>query len=176
MEDHLSVASDLPGNRQELPPAIATIPPPSPWQTILPPHPAITVHGTYQSPTLPPESTSHRTPIPPVPSCTLDKIQKGEYIDFSTLTTKAMFGTPVPHTSCTLEVNPSGDSFAIQPTSSHKRITSFPAWLEAWNTFLAIVVDHNPAKASELIAYQVIITSASRQYPLHYDHSYSSGN
>ena len=29
------------------------------------------------------------------------------------------------------------------------------------------MVDHNPAKAPELIAYQAIITSASRQYPLH---------
>ena len=29
------------------------------------------------------------------------------------------------------------------------------------------MVDHNPAKASQLIAYQAIITSASRQYPLH---------
>ena len=30
-----------------------------------------------------------------------------------------------------------------------------------------ILVDHNPAKAPELIAYQAIITSASRPYPLH---------
>jgi len=44
---------------------------------------------------------------------------------------------------------------------------SFPALLEVWNIFLAIMVDHNPAKASQLIAYQAIITSASRQYPLH---------
>ena len=29
------------------------------------------------------------------------------------------------------------------------------------------MVDHNPAKAPELIAYQAIITSASKQYPLH---------
>jgi len=29
------------------------------------------------------------------------------------------------------------------------------------------MVDHNPAKASQLIAYQAIITSPCRQYPLH---------
>ena len=29
------------------------------------------------------------------------------------------------------------------------------------------MVDHNPSKASELIAYHAIITLASRQYPLH---------
>ena len=78
-----------------------------------------------------------------------------------------MFGAPEPQTSFTLEINPSGDSFAIQPTSSQKRMISFTAWLEVWNTFMAIVVDHNPAKASELIAYQAIVTSSSRQYPLH---------
>lgn len=135
MEDQLSEVSNLPGNRQELPPAIANIPLPSqliPWQTITPP--VITIHGT-NPPTWPPESTLHRTPLPPVTPRTLDKIRKGEYIDFSTLTTKAMFGTPEPQTSFTLEENPSGDSFAIQPTSNHKRINSFPAWLEAWNFF-----------------------------------------
>ena len=83
MEDQLSETSDLPGNRQELPPAIVNIPPPlqlNPQQTIPPPHPAITVNDT-NPPTLPPESTSHRTPLLPVPPRTLDKIQKGEYID-----------------------------------------------------------------------------------------------
>ena len=80
-----------------------------------------------------------------------------------------MFGAPEPisQTSFTLELTPSGDSFAIQPNSNHKRITSFSAWLESWNIYLAIMVYHNPAKAPELIAYQAIITSASRQYPLH---------
>ena len=59
--------------------------------------------------------------------------RQGEYIDFATLTTKATFGASelASQTSlhCTLELAPSGDSFAIQPTSSHKRILSFPAWL-----------------------------------------------
>ena len=45
---------------------------------------------------------------------------QGEYADFGTLTTKAMFGAQKPQTSFTLEVNPSGDSLAIQATSGHK--------------------------------------------------------
>jgi len=90
--------------------------------------------------------------LPPVTPCILEKIQKGEYIDFGTVTTKAMFGAPEPQTSFALGVNPSGDSLAIQPTSSHKQIT---AWLEAWNIFLAVMVDRNPVKASRLIAYHI---------------------
>jgi len=164
-EDQLSDASDLPRNNQDLPPVIANVAPPpqlNPQQQSHPPHPGIPTHHPLST-----ESTANKTPLPPVPQHILDKIRKGEYVDFGRLTSKEMYGASEPQTSFTLEVNPSGDSFAIQPTSSHKRITSFPTWLESWNIFLAIMVNHNPSKASELIAYQAIITSASRQYPLH---------
>ena len=35
-----------------------------------------------------------------------------------------------------------------------------------WNIYLATLIDHSPAWAPQLIAYQRIITSASAQYPL----------
>ena len=38
--------------------------------------------------------------------------------------------------------------------------------MEAWNTHLAILIDHAPACAPQLVAYQRIITSASNHYPL----------
>ena len=167
--DQLSEASERQHCiRRELPAAITDIPPPPQLSSQHMINPPVTVQGTNF--TVSPTATGiHKPSLPPVTPRILEKIRKGECIDFSTLTTKAMFGAPEPtlQTSFTLELTPSGDSFAIQPTSSHKRITSFPAWLECWNIYLAIRVDHNSSKASELIAYQAIITSASRQYPLH---------
>ena len=38
--------------------------------------------------------------------------------------------------------------------------------MEAWNVYLAILIDHSPALAPQLVAYQRIITSGSAQYPL----------
>jgi len=66
----------------------------------------------------------------------------------------------------TMRPTPLGDSIAIQPGNSHKCLTSFITWMEAWNIFMAIKVVHKPSKALELIVYQIIITSASMQYPL----------
>ena len=39
-----------------------------------------------------------------------------------------------------------------------------PHFHHGWN--LAILIDHSPARAPQLVAYQRIITSASAQYPL----------
>ena len=80
-----------------------------------------------------------------------------------------MFSAPEPATphSLTMQLIPSGDSFAIQQDNSHKRTTSFTTWMENWNRFMAIAVAYEPSKALELIAYQSIITSASMQYPLY---------
>ena len=47
-----------------------------------------------------------------------------------------------------------------------EKITSFSLWMEAWNVYLAILIDHSPAQAPQLVVYQRIITSASAQYPL----------
>ena len=60
-----------------------------------------------------------------------------------------MFSTPelkTPH-ALTLQLTTSGGSFAIQPGDSRKRITSFTAWMEAWNIFMAVTVVHKPSKA-----------------------------
>ena len=40
-----------------------------------------------------------------------------------------------------------------------------PSWMEAWNIYPSIMIDHVPARATELVAYQRITTSASTQYP-----------
>ena len=63
------------------------------------------------------------------------------------------------------------DDFSVHSTPAPHKIPSFATWMEAWNIYLSILIDH--ARASQLVAHQRIITSASNQYPptawLNYD-------
>ena len=121
-------------------------------------------------------TTANHPSLPPVPPRIRDRIVRGEFVDFASLLPKAMFSggsEPETHRSLTVQLASSGDDILIQPVSNSKKITSFPSWMEAWNIYLSIVIDHTPARAAEFIVYQCIITSASIQYPtaawLNYD-------
>jgi len=71
--------------------------------------------------------------LPPIPSRIQDKIARGEYVDFTTLLPKSMFGAPESQSqTLTLELNPSGDNYSIKsPTPTGNKISSFAAWMEA---------------------------------------------
>ena len=103
----------------------------------------------------------------PVPARIKERIIKGDYIDFTTLLPKAMLSSSVEPDhpgSLTLQL-PSGPSdFTVHRTVKGRKVTSFSSWMEAWNVYLAIRVDHTPSCAPSLIAYQRIITSASPVY------------
>ena len=81
--------------------------------------------------------------LPPVPVALRQRILKGEYIDFSTLLPEVMFSV------ATSTPSPNAGRF----TGQSPRITSFSTWLDAWNIYIAIVVAHNPSRASELLGY-----------------------
>ena len=49
---------------------------------------------------------------------------------------------PEPHKSLTLQLAPSGDDVAIRQTFNPMKITSFSSWMEAWNVYLSIRIDH----------------------------------
>ena len=90
-----------------------------------------------------------------VPPQMKEKIISGEFIDLATLLPKAMFSRNTePETS---------RSFTAH---NLPKITSFSSWMEDWNVYLAILIDHSPAWAPQLVAYQRIITSVSPRYPL----------
>ena len=111
--------------------------------------------------------TVNQPSLPPVPPRIRDRIIRGEFVDFASLLPKAMFsGGSEPETrrSLTVQLASSGDDILIQPASNLRKITSFASWMEAWNIYLSIVIDHTPARAAEFVAYQRIITSASIQY------------
>ena len=107
--------------------------------------------------------------LPAVPSRLKDKIISGELIDFTLLLSKAMFSgthSSEPSKCITVHLNPEKDDFSVSPTPTLCKIYSFLAWMEAWNIYLAILIDHAPAHAPQLVACQRTITSASNQYPL----------
>lgn len=73
---------------------------------------------------------------------------------------------PESTTSFIFQLPSNSVDVSVCPAKKPKSITSFSNWMEAWNIYLAVCVDHMPFHAPSLIAYQRIITSASIQYPL----------
>ena len=107
--------------------------------------------------------------LPPVPPRVKEKIISGEFVDFATLLPSAMFSGSIgaDTSKClTVQLTPMGNDLSVRPQPPAKKITSFTSWMEAWNIYLAILIDHSPVRAPQLVAYQRIITSASAQYPL----------
>ena len=104
--------------------------------------------------------------LPPAPPRVKEKIISGEFVDFATLLPSAMFSGSVAadtSESLTVQLTPMGNDLSVCPQPPAKKVTSFTSWMEAWNIYLAILIDHSPV---QLVAYQRIITSASAQYPL----------
>ena len=66
----------------------------------------------------------------------------------------------------TVHLPSSSEDISVRPATKPKKITSFSSWMEAWNVYLAVIIEHMPSCAPSLVAYQRIITSASVQYPL----------
>ena len=77
--------------------------------------------------------------LPPIPSWIKEKIAKGEYIDFTTIVPKSMFGPLEPQSqSLTLQYDQTENNFSVQLATPTRRITLFSAWMEAWNVYLAV--------------------------------------
>jgi len=106
---------------------------------------------------LPPQYAMQQLPVP-VPIELQQQIIKGEYVDFAVLLDKTSF-TDTAHTT---HAHQTTHNATHKPTP----ITSFSMWMQAWNTYLTVILSHNPARALELVGYQRIITSASHTFPL----------
>ena len=71
-----------------------------------------------------------------------------------------------PSKFITIHLSSENYDLSVRPTPPLQNISSFLTWTEAWNIYLAILIDHAPACAPQLVVYQRIITSASNQYSL----------
>ena len=121
-------------------------------------------------------TTSTDQLLPPVPPRIRERIIKGEYIDFATLLPNIIFSSSLEldsSTSFTVQLPHINGNLSVDPTAKTRKITSFSYWMEAWNVYLAVCIDHMPSRAPSLVAYQRIITSVNTLHPLeswlHYD-------
>ena len=96
---------------------------------------------------IPPSQLQNST-SPSIPVQLRQQILQGEYVDFAMLLHRAKFSevSEVPVSS-------------YRPTAI-KRITSFDTWMQAWNLYLAVILEHNPSRAVQLFGYQRLICSA----------------
>ena len=110
--------------------------------------------------TLLPTPSLPQPTLPPIPARIKEKIARGEYIDFTALLPKSMFGAPEPQfQTLTLQLSSSGDNYSIRSptTTANRKITSFAVWMEAWNVYIAVrmsinlPVHHTLLPTSELL-------------------------
>ena len=107
---------------------------------------------------------------PPLPDKLKQRIIKGEYIDFDTLLPESLYparhgASPSPSFTLRLSNDPAGDVVIAQQKPTSKRtIRDLPSWMEAWNVYIQVLVQHFPARAHALLAYQRIICEASIRF------------
>ncbi len=110
------------------------------------------------------------TAPPAVPAKVRQRILRGEYIDFDMLLPECLFPARFHTTSAhafTLRLTPDpangGDGVVVaqQRPTSKRSVADLSSWLEAWNVYVATLVNHFPRRAASLLAYQRIICQAS---------------
>ena len=90
-------------------------------------------------------TTSTDQLLPPVPPRIRERIIKGEYIDFATLIPNIMFSSSLEldsSTSFTVQLPHNNGNLSVHPTAKTRKIMSFSSWMEAWNVYLAVCIDH----------------------------------
>ena len=109
-------------------------------------------------------TTSTAQLLPPVPPRIRERIIKSEYIDFAILLPNIMLSSSLELDSSTsfhftVQLPHNNSNLSVHPTAKTRKIKSFSFWMEAWNVYLAVCIDHNtPSRAPSLVAYQHIIT------------------
>ena len=132
-------------------------------------------------PTPPPGPSSLTTGVLPissplaVPARLSDLILRGEFIEFGDRLPDEL-GSPLRNF---FELLPTSEGLSLRESTArhHKRhVNDLTFWLEARRAYCSVVFSATPHRCQELLAYQAIIATASRQfYPeawLSYDHQF----
>ncbi len=112
--------------------------------------------------------------LPPLSSKLLKAIQSKDYVDFNLLLPNSLYDSAshVSFGQISLQVKlaESGEATSVtsdpNPLAKKPKINSSATWLEAWNIFIRCMVNFHPELAHELLAYQELICSFHRQYPV----------
>ena len=102
----------------------------------------------------------------PVDKTLEDKILRGEYIDFALLLPDTLYQSQTPEIQLRLDDSSSGPMGSPVTMVRKKKpvIDTFPKWLDAFMTYMLILVNAYPRRALELIKYQQIISRAVAKF------------
>ena len=93
---------------------------------------------------------------PPIPRKLAEKIWRGEFIELHELLPSRLT-TPEPTVLDLL-------SHKVERPAPKKTISTIQEWVTCFNTYIALIATHQPARVPDLLAYSSIIVRASSQY------------
>lgn len=120
-----------------------------------------------------PSNTSHRrpgaaTPLGlqrPVDKNTEDKILRGEYLDFALLLPDSLTRPQVPELQFRFDDPGPGSSSHMTMVCKRKPvIDTFQKWLDAYTTYMIVLVTAYPCRSLELLKYQQTISCAATKF------------
>ena len=98
-----------------------------------------------------PAASAFGAGLPPVPSRLIKRIQEGDFIDMSELTIDHLTMSPL-------------DETGKSPTPKRRPVTSIIEWTQCFANYIAILVQAQPERISDLLGYQHLILEASLEY------------
>ena len=109
-------------------------------------------------------------PTAVVPRRTQERILAGEYVVFDSLLPEVLRSSPTSPSMGFSIQSADGTPFRLvdaqEPVSraTKRRVCDLSTWLEAWTTYLNVVLQAAPHRLTELLGYQAIIVEANRRY------------
>ena len=113
--------------------------------------------------------------MPAVPKAVMEKIRKGDYVNFDDLLPNF---TPVTEDEFSFRLVPgSGSSVSLVPRNQAKpKVSNFASWMVAFSNFLRIYTAYFPHRVTELVRYQSYIVDFANQFSftawLNYDRNF----
>ena len=94
-----------------------------------------------------------------------DKILRGEYIDFTLLLPDSLTQPQVPDIQLHFDDSVPGSSSPLTMVRKRKpTIDTFHKWLDAYTTYMLVIVASYPRRSLELLKYQQIISRAATSF------------
>ena len=102
----------------------------------------------------------------PVDKTMEDKTLRGEYIEFALLLPDTLYQSQSPEIQLRLDDSSSGPMGSPVTMVRKKKpfIDTFPKWLDAYMTYMLVLVNAYPRRALELVKYQQIISRAVAKF------------
>ena len=95
-----------------------------------------------------------------------DKILRGEYVDFTSLLPDSLARPQAPELQFRMEDSSPGSHFSPLTMVRRRKptIDTFHKWVDAYTTYMLIIVAAHPRRSTKLLKYQQIISRAETQF------------